>query len=319
MDKYETAMKMALNAAEQFLGATAPNPPVGAIALDRNGKVLLGAGHARAGEMHAEAKVLDLAQRLGKIKDIETLVVTLEPCNHQGKTPPCTEAILKHKNIRRVVFGCKDPNGAVKGGGEERLRAAGLEVIPAVLESECEFLIRAFAKHARTGRPYVTLKAAFTAEGSMIPPAGQKTFTGKESLLFAHELRKRADAIWTGSGTILADNPEFTVRWVKDHPGKIRPLVISDRRHRVPAEYLAKAEKNGLRPWFAPSLEEGLQYLGKTGVLEVLVEAGPALRQAWLDSGLWDESVVITQASPGTGADEGDDVEIDFRNDLGGE
>jgi diaminohydroxyphosphoribosylaminopyrimidine deaminase/5-amino-6-(5-phosphoribosylamino)uracil reductase len=313
MQKYEAPMKMAINAAEQFLGATAPNPPVGAIALDRNGKILLGAGHARAGEMHAEAKVLDLAQKLGKIKDIESLVVTLEPCNHQGKTPACVEAILKHKNIRRVVFGCKDPNGAVKGGGAERLKAAGLEVISGVLESECEFLIRAFTKHSSTGLPYVTIKAAFTKEGSMIPPAGQKTFTGNESLLFAHELRKRSDAIWTGSGTILADNPEFTVRWVKDHPGKIRTLAISDRRRRVPADYLTKAEKNGFRPYFAPSLEEGLAYLGKNGVLDVLVEAGPALRDAWLESGLWDESVVITQSN----GDEGDDVEIDFRNELG--
>ncbi|MGZ3650575.1 MAG: bifunctional diaminohydroxyphosphoribosylaminopyrimidine deaminase/5-amino-6-(5-phosphoribosylamino)uracil reductase RibD [Bdellovibrionota bacterium] len=315
MQKYEAAMKMAINAAEQFVGATAPNPPVGAIALDRNGKVLLGAGHSAAGGPHAEAKVLELAQRLGKLKDIETLVVTLEPCNHQGKTPACTEAILKHKNIRRVVFGCKDPNRAVKGGGEERLRAGGLEVISGVLEEECFFLIRAFAKYIRTGRPYVTLKGAFTPEGSMIPPPGQKTFTGKESLLFAHELRKRSDAIWVGSGTVLADNPELTVRWVPDHQGKKRFLVLSDRRKRVEKEWLSKAEKNGFSPHFAPTLEEGLDFLGKKGVLEVLVEAGPALRQAWLDSGLWDESVVIKQGS--NGAD--DEVEIDFRSELGEE
>jgi diaminohydroxyphosphoribosylaminopyrimidine deaminase/5-amino-6-(5-phosphoribosylamino)uracil reductase len=314
MSKYDNAMKMALNAAEQFVGATAPNPPVGAIALDRQGKVLLGAGHAGAGQPHAEAKVLDLAQKLGKLSQIETLVVTLEPCNHQGRTPPCTDAILKHKNIRRVVFGCRDPNPNVKGGGAERLKQAGLEVLEGVLERECFFLIRAFAKRARTGRPYVTMKAAFTPEGSMIPPAGQKTFTGKESLVFAHELRKRADAIWTGSGTVLADDPEFTVRWLPDHPGKKRFLVLSDRRRRIPAAWLAKAEKNGLRPHFAVSLEEGLDFLGKNGVLEVLIEAGPALRQAWLDSGLWDESVVIQQHK---GAD--DEVKVEFRSDLGEE
>ena len=133
MQKYESAMRMALNAAEQFAGATAPNPAVGCIALDKNGKVLLGAAHQRSGTAHAEAKVLEMAAKLGKLSQIETLVVTLEPCNHQGKTPPCTDAILKHKNIRRVIFGSKDPNPSVKGGGAERLKSSGLEVVGGVL------------------------------------------------------------------------------------------------------------------------------------------------------------------------------------------
>lgn len=303
MEKYESAMKMALNAAEQFVGATAPTPPAGAIALDRQNKVLLGAGHQKAGAPHAEAKVLDLAAQLGKLPMIETLVLTLEPCEQ------CVPAILKHKNIRRVVIGCHDPLGK---GGVGRLRAGGLEVIEGVLEKECFFLIRGYAHHARTGRPYVTLKAAFTSSGSMIPPPGEKPFIGKESLVFAHELRKRSDAIWTGSGTVLADNPEFTVRWLPDHPGKRRLLVLSDRRRRVGKEWLAKAEKNGFRAHFADTLESGLDFLGKNGALEVLVEGGPTLRKAWLDSGLWDESVVINQ---GTG-DHDDEVKIEFRREL---
>ncbi len=313
--QYEAAMRMAINAAEQFIGQTAPNPPVGAIALDKNGKVLLGAGHQMAGQPHAEAKVLELAQKLGKLAAIETLVVTLEPCNHKGKTPPCTEAILKHKNIKRVVYGCDDPNPDVAGYGAERLREAGVEVINGVLEAECLLLIRAFAKKALTGRPYVTVKAAFTAEGSMIPPSGKKTFTSESSLHLAHELRKRADAIWTGSGTVLADHPELTVRHIPDFPGKRRYLVLSDRRQRIGKDWLAKAEKNGFLLHFAESFESGLDFLGKNGVLEVLVEAGPSLRQAWLDSGLWDESVVITQGKNG-----GDDmVEVQFRSEQGEE
>lgn len=315
MDKYNVAMKMAINAAEQFLGATAPNPPVGAIALDKQGKVLLGAGHQKAGMPHAEAKVLELAAKLGKLSAIETLVVTLEPCNHQGKTPPCTEAILKHKNIRRIVYGCADPNPHVAGKGGERLKSAGLEVISGVMKAECRFLIRAFAKQMRTGRPYVTLKAAVTTEGSMLPPAGQKTFTGPASLVFAHELRKRSDAIWTGSGTVLADQPELTVRHLADHPGKRRFLVLSDRRRRIGADWIAKAEKNGFVPHFAESFAEGLDFLGKKGVLEVLVEAGPEVRKAWLESGLWDESVVIIQGRNG----EDDKVEVQFRSELGEE
>lgn len=315
MQKYDSAMKMAINAAQQFVGATAPNPPVGAIALDRNGKVLLGAAHMRAGTPHAEAKLLELASKLGKLNAIETLVVTLEPCNHKGKTSPCTEAILKHKNIRRVVFGCKDPNPHVTGGGEKRLRDAGLEVISGVLENECRFLIRAFAKHARTGLPYVTLKAAFSVEGSMIPPIGQKTFTSDASLVLAHELRKRADAIWTASGTILSDRPELTVRWLPDHPEKRRFLMISDRRRRVDQDWLAKAERNGFKVHFAETFQDGLEFLGKNGVLEVLVEAGPTLRDEWLESGLWDESVVINQGKSG----EDDTVEVQFRSELGEE
>ncbi len=315
MQNFDSAMKMALNAAEQFVGATAPNPPVGAIALDKNGKVLLGAAHMRAGTAHAEAKLLELAGKLGKLASIHTLVVTLEPCNHQGRTPACTEAILKHKNIKRVVFGCKDPNPKVAGNGEKRLRDAGIEVIPGVLENECRFLIRAFAKHSRTGHPYVTLKGAFTSEGSMIPPAGQKTFTSKASLVLAHELRKRSDALWTGSGTVLADNPEFTVRWLPDHPEKERYLVLSDRRRQVGPEWLAKAERNGFKIHFAESLEEGLDFLGKNGVLEVLVEAGPTLRHEWLESGLWDETVVIIQGKN----NDDDQVEIQFRSELGEE
>jgi len=315
MEKYVSAMRMAINAAEQFLGSTAPNPPVGAIALDRSGKVLLGAGHQKAGGPHAEAKVLDLAAQLGKLAAIETLVVTLEPCNHQGKTPPCTEAILKHKQIRRVVYGCDDPNPLVQGKGAERLRAAGVEVIQGVMAAECRFLIRAFAKKARTARPYVTLKAAISAEGSMVPPIGKKTFTSQASLVFAHELRKRSDAIWTGSGTVLADHPELTVRWLPDHPGKKRFLVLSDRQRRIEPAWLAKAEKNGFLPYFADSFEVGLDFLGKNGVLEVLVEAGPSLRKAWLESGLWDESVVIIQGKN----DEDDRVEVQFRSELGEE
>ncbi len=315
MQVYENAMRMAINAAEQFIGATNPNPPVGAIALDKAGKVLLGAGHQKAGLAHAEAKLLELAEKLGKLAQIETLVVTLEPCNHQGKTPPCTEAILKHKNIKRVVIGARDPNPAVKGGGIARLRSAGIEVIEGVLEEDCQFLLRTFTKLSTEKRPYVVIKTALTREGSMIPPAGEKTFTSKASLLFAHELRKQSDAIWTGSGTILADNPEFTVRWLPDHPGKKRHLMISDRRRRVPATFTAKAEKNGFSVHFADSFESGLDFLGGQGVLQVLVEAGPALKEAWQGSGLWDESVVITQGN----GDEDDDVQIEFREALGSE
>lgn len=313
MEKFEAAMRAALQAAEPFVGATAPNPPVGASALCRNGQLLLSAAHQKAGTPHAEARLLEMAEREGKLAAIETVVVTLEPCNHHGRTPPCTEAILKQKQIKRVVFGCRDPNPHVAGLGAEKLRAGGLEVIEGVLEKDCRFLIRSFVKHALTGLPYVTIKAAFNGQGSMIPPSGQKTFTSQASLKIAHEMRKRADAIWTGSGTILADNPEFTVRLVPDHPGKNRFLLLSDRRRRVPQEWISRAEKNAFSVHYADSIQEGLEFLGKNNALEVLVEAGPSLRQAWLDSGVWDESVVFLQGKNS----QADTVDIQFRNSGG--
>jgi diaminohydroxyphosphoribosylaminopyrimidine deaminase/5-amino-6-(5-phosphoribosylamino)uracil reductase len=146
----------------------------------------------------------------------------------------------------------------------------------------------------------------------MIPPAGRKTFTSKPSLIFAHELRKRADAIWTGSGTVLADNPELTVRWVPDHPGKKRQLVLSDRRRRIDDAWLRRARENGFaEPIFADNFESGLAFLAERGVLEVLVEAGPTLRDKWLESGLWDESVVILQGE----GDADDEIDIQFRDE----
>ena len=289
--------------AERFVGATAPNPPVGAAALDANGKILAVSAHERAGTAHAEARVLEECRARGILGQVTTLVVTLEPCNHTGRTPPCTEAILA-TGIRRVVFGVADPNPRVAGGGAARLRAVGLEVeeFRGRARVRAEELLAPFRHWVTTGLPYVTVKTAHLPDGSMIPPAGQKTFTSESSLRFAHELRRRADAILTGSGTILADDPSFTVRLVSDHPGKRRWLVILDRRGRVSAEWRARAEARGFRVLVATDYREALRRLGSAGVLEVLVEAGPTLSSALLrgeDGGcLWQRHVVIHSGDP---------------------
>lgn len=295
--KYESAMTMAINAAEKFHGATAPLPPAGTIALDKGGKVLLGAALQSANSPSAEAKLLDLAQKLGKLSTIDTLVCTLEPE---------AELILKHKNIRRVVLGAKYP--AKEGITAEKLRKAGVEILEGTLQQECEFLIRAFTKFRRTGKPYVTLKAAVSTDGA------QKSLSSKASLIFSHELRRRCDAIWTSSGTVLAEKPDLSVSWVPDHPQKKRQLVLSDRRRRIEPGWIASTKDNGFdTPHFAESLEQGLEFLGKKNVLEVLVEAGPTLRDAWLESGLWDESVVFLQGE----GDADDEIDIQFRQETG--
>jgi diaminohydroxyphosphoribosylaminopyrimidine deaminase / 5-amino-6-(5-phosphoribosylamino)uracil reductase len=231
--------------------------------------------------------------------------VTLEPCNHHGRTPPCTEAILATP-ARRVVIGTRDPNSAVEGGGVERLVRAGLKVRLAADDpgladeaTACRRLIAPFGKRATTGRPWVTVKQALDSAGSMIPPPGAKTFTSEPALRLAHALRRRADAILTGSGTVLADDPGFDVRRVTDHPDRRRQLAILDRRGRVPESYLAGARQRNLEAFVSEDLEAALDRLGEAGALEVLVEAGPAVLESLDAAGLWDEWMVIRKGERG--------------------
>lgn len=285
-------MQAACRAARRWLGATAPNPPVGAAALDAQGNIIGVAAHQRAGEGHAEALLLEQLRARNFLTAVHTLCVTLEPCNHHGRTPPCAEAILA-AGIRHVAIGVRDPNPKVAGGGAARLQAAGVTVTQGVEAERCAQLLYAFTYSVTTGRPWLTVKRAFDAQGSMIPPPGQKTFTTPAALKLAHRLRKRADAILTGSGTILADNPCFTVRHVPDYAGKQRVLAILDRRHRVSLAYLAAAPTRGLVPVIYDTIAEALADLAARGVRDVLVEAGPQLAASLLASPFWAQDIVI--------------------------
>jgi diaminohydroxyphosphoribosylaminopyrimidine deaminase/5-amino-6-(5-phosphoribosylamino)uracil reductase len=293
----------ALQAAREFEGATSPNPPVGCVLLDEKGNELAVAAHRKAGGLHAEALAIEMCRQARLLDRIHTVIVTLEPCNHTGRTPPCTNAILATP-ARQVWIGTPDPNNEVLGGGAERLAAEGLAVHfvrdlghagAEELEASCNRLIAPFAKRLRTGLPWITVKQALDTSGSMIPPTGRKTFTSPSSLALAHRMRRRADAILTGSGTVLADEPEFTVRLVSDFPSRSRELVILDRRGRVSQSYLAAARQRGLKPVVEASLKAALTRLSANGALEVLLEAGPTLTQEVLGSGIWDEHVVITK------------------------
>lgn len=299
---------IALAAAEEFAGSTAPNPPVGCVLMDAEGELLAVAAHQRAGQPHAEALALAHCDRAGTTARIDTVIVTLEPCNHTGRTPPCTDAILRSP-ARQVWIGAADPNPSVLSGGAARLAAAGVGVASfsdldhpeaSALGAAARRLIAPFAKRVLTGLPWVTVKQALTRDGSMIPTQGRKTFTSQASLTFAHQLRKRADAVLTGSGTVLADAPEFTIRHVADFADKRRHLVILDRRGRVPATYLTAAHARGFDARIATDLAEALRTLGAAGVQEVLIEAGPEVLQAVTAGGFWDEWITIEQT-------EGDD------------
>jgi diaminohydroxyphosphoribosylaminopyrimidine deaminase/5-amino-6-(5-phosphoribosylamino)uracil reductase len=301
------AFARALAAAEAYRGATSPNPPVGCVVLDAQGWELAVAAHQRAGEAHAEAKALSICAATGTLERAHTLLVTLEPCNHTGRTPPCCDAILASP-VRDVWIGSPDPNPAVRGGGARRLREAGLSVRWMAerepgLAAAAAGLLAPFAKRVRHGVPWVTVKQALDEAGSMIPPAGRKTFTSPSSLRLAHQLRKRADAILTGSGTVLADMPEFTVRHVEDHAGKVRDLFILDRRRRVPPAYLSLAQRRGFRPQVVASVDDALTAAAANGALEMLVEAGPAVTAHVLSTGLWDEHIIIRKNAGGPATD----------------
>ena len=298
------ALHLACAEARKWLGATSPNPPVGAAALDAEGNLIAVAAHHKAGEAHAEAALLKLCHEQGTLSKIHTLCVTLEPCNHHGRTPPCSEAIIA-AGIKHVVVGITDPNPHVKGGGIARLREAGIRVTVGLNEAECEWLIHAFSHSVRTGMPWITVKRAFDEHGSMIPPMGQTTFTSPASLRLSHQLRKKADAIITGSGTILADAPRFTVRHVPEIIGKRRHLIIMDRRGRVPQSYLDRAREDGFEASIHTDIHKAIQYLAGLNVRDVLAEAGPAISQAILESGLWTMRVDIHKGEP-------DKIDVEF-------
>lgn len=306
------ALEQACVQAEGYRGATSPNPPVGAAALDSQGRLLSAQAHPKAGEPHAEARVIQELAKNGLLEQVHTVLVTLEPCNHFGRTPPCSEALLKLPNLKRVYYVAKDPHPKAQGGAE-KLSQNGIEVFELGGLASLNFkdplieraldLTRPFFHWVQTRKPWVTVKTAWREESgswTMIPSRGEKTFTSPGSLRLAHELRKRADAIITASGTILADLPEFTVRHVPDHPGKRRWLAIMDRRRQVPASWIEQRRAQGFE--IVPNHEFSdfpslLEFLGRQGVLEVLIEAGPTFSEHVLSSGFWNESFRIERSS----------------------
>jgi len=223
-------MKEAIRLAAKGLGRTSPNPVVGAVIV-RDGRVIASGYHKKAGQNHAEVEALSRIDGKGRADDI--LYVTLEPCNHYGRTPPCTEAILK-SGVRNVVVGMLDPNPAVNGGGAGFLRRNGVNVVSGVLEAECRRLNEVFEKFITTGRPFVTAKSALTLDGWSAASTGHSRWiTNERSREFVHRLRDRCDGIMTGVGTIIADDPSLTAR-PKNRRGRDPVRIIVDTRLRIP-------------------------------------------------------------------------------------
>lgn len=299
-------MQRALAEAERGRGAVEPNPMVGSVVV-RDGQLVGFGHHTRFGSPHAEVEALS---RAGEGACGSTLYVTLEPCCHTGKTPPCTDAILA-AGVRRVVVAMRDPFPKVAGGGLAQLRAAGL-AIEVGLESEAaEHLNAPYLKRLATGRPYVTAKWAMTLDGKTATASGDSRWiSGPRSRAMVHELRGRMDAIAVGIGTALADDPELTVR----PPGPRTPgRVVLDSAGRLPTtSRLARTAREipvlvALTERAAPERCEALaavgceivsfpghgpvpilpllDELGRRGMTNLLVEGGGRLLGAFLDAG----------------------------------
>lgn len=233
----EIFMREALRIARHAEGRTSPNPLVGAVVV-RDGKIIAEGWHRRAGTAHAEIHALNMA---GELAAGATLYVTLEPCSHFGRTPPCARAIVE-AGIKKVVAAMSDPNPLVAGRGFEILRAAGVEVEVGVLEAEARALNEIFIKWVTKNLPFVTMKFACSLDGKIATVGGEsKWISGEASRKFTHHLRDINDAILVGVGTVLKDNPSLTTRLVE---GKNPVRVIVDSNARTPLNSTVVTDKS---------------------------------------------------------------------------
>lgn len=312
-------MARALELARGGVGRVEPNPPVGAVVVDPTGRVVGEGWHRELGAPHAEVEAL---REAGEKARGATVHVTLEPCCHHGRTPPCVDALLA-AGVARVVYGACDPDPRVQGRGLERLRAAGVAVERSPLADACGRFLRPYRTHRALGRPHVTLKWGMSLDGRVATRTGESRWiTGEEARRSAHRERSRACAILVGSGTVLADDPELTCRLEE---GRSPHRVVLDRRLRtpVPSRLVATAGEVPLEIYAGPQAgraerrlleeagarvevvaEEGpgwllavLAHLARErGVTRLLVEGGPTVHGAFVDAGTVDR--VLAYVAP---------------------
>ena len=317
------------------MGTTQPNPMVGAVIV-RDGQVVGEGYHARAGGPHAEVVAL---RQAGDAARGATMFVTLEPCNHHGRTPPCTEAILQ-AGIERVYFASRDTNPRVEGGGAAFLQSRGVECVEGPLTEEATNLNRGFLHWTRTGRPWVIAKFAASLDGRIATRTGESQWiTGPEARRRGHELRREVDAILVGSGTVIADDPLLTVRGsgfdVRSSIPEVPTVrIVVDGRGKSPVEskVFASAERvstlvatteTSPQSWRDALRDRGvevvllsqdqggwidlgalLEELGRREIRSLLVEGGPTVHGSFFDAGLVDEvwAFLAPMVIGGTGA-----------------
>lgn len=310
-DKY---MRRALVLARKGVGKTGPNPAVGCVIV-RDGAIVGEGWHSKAGTPHAEVHALAAAGEMARDADV---YVTLEPCSHFGKTPPCADALIR-AGVGRVYAGMIDPNPRVSGRGIEMLRAAGISATLGILEDECWRVNEPFIKHVKTGLPFVVLKSALTMDGKSATAGGDaRWITNERSRRYVHKLRSQYDAIMIGVGTAIADDPELTcripggrdpLRVVVDSMLRISPdaklfhlqskaktliATISDDKGKIAgimergADLIFCREKDG-----RVDLQDLMSRLGRINVQSVLLEGGSTLAGEALRLGLVDKALLF--------------------------
>ncbi len=223
MQTHEYYIKQCLELAKQGEGQVSPNPLVGSVLLDKNGEITGKGYHQKYGEPHAEVNALNMAG--DKAKD-GTIYVNLEPCSHYGKTPPCADRIIK-EGLNKVVIGMQDPNPKVAGNGIKKLQSAGIEVITGILEDECKKLNEIFIKNIKNKKPFIAVKTASTIDGKIATRTkNSKWITSEKARSRVQQLRNKYDAILTGSGTVLEDDPGLTYR-MDDGRNPVRIIIDS--------------------------------------------------------------------------------------------
>lgn len=321
-------MKIALDLAKKGEGLTSPNPMVGAVIV-KEGKVVGTGFHKAFGEAHAEVAAIDEA---GASAKGATLYVTLEPCNHTGRTPPCTGKIVD-ANISRVVAAMKDPNPDVKGGGIDYLKQHGIDIVLGVCKDKAKKLNEAFIKYVGTKRPFVIIKCAATLDGRIATKTGDSRWvSGKESRAFVHRLRHAADAIMIGINTVKQDDPSLTTRLndLKGHdPFRIildTHLAISENAkvlrlnsasdtiivtgNSISEKKKAQIENKRIRIIKSPvkdgliDLDSLMDRLGDFGITSVLIEGGSRVIAKALDEKIVDK-IIFFYAPKIMGGDDG--------------
>ncbi|MGJ8669933.1 MAG: bifunctional diaminohydroxyphosphoribosylaminopyrimidine deaminase/5-amino-6-(5-phosphoribosylamino)uracil reductase RibD, partial [Oceanococcus sp.] len=295
-------MARAIRLAERGALSCSPNPRVGCVLV--KDQHIVGEGwHKKVGEAHAEVNAIAAA---GSAAQGATAYVSLEPCNHQGRTGPCSQALLQ-AGVTRVVYAASD-HGAASSGGAEALRQAGVVVEQGLLENEALALNPGFHRRAAGGLPWLRMKLAMSMDGRAALPSGESQWiTGAAAREDGHRWRARSDALVTGIGTVLSDDPQMTARLDAEVNQPLK--VVVDRQARTPLD--AKLRNNGhyliAHDASLPAREDGLrialdagdlslrdllQQLGRRGCNEVMVEAGPKLSGAFLNAGLVDELIL---------------------------
>lgn len=310
-------MKLALQLAEAVRGQTSPNPAVGCV-LVKEGRIVGMGAHLRAGEAHAEVQALRMA---GDAAKGATAYVTLEPCSHHGRTPPCADALIEH-GIRTVVIAMLDPNPLVAGRGVTKLTNAGIEVLTGICEAEAKRLNEVFIKFITTKKPFVTVKTAMTLDGKVATYAGSSRWiTGEEARLEVHQMRHEHDAILVGVNTVLTDDPQLTTRLALGGQNPVRVIIDTTLRIRLDARVLTdkqaptwiftteradsmkweRLEEMGIRVFSTGNntkvdIERLLALLGEQQISSVLVEGGSQINSAFLHARAIDK--VVSYVAP---------------------